>query len=245
MRAAKVPSASLLGTFVDPDKDCKLIKDEDTLNFKIEIPGGKLHTLSPYFVTRANKKKPLHNAPMALAEVEGDFLATVEVCGEMSPVTTMPKDRQGNALPFTFNGAGLVLYKDKNNFVRLERTAGIGPDDLASVHKVLIEVVKDGRQADRATFYWPVPEGNVQLMMVRRKGKARFQFRPSGTNATFASPEYELDLPSKVKVGLTAANMSAKAFTANFEDFAVLSDTTLIDSEFGDTEQIKPDKKAP
>src|SRR5439155_25065421 len=58
VRAAKVPSASLLGTFVDPDKDCKLVKDEATLNFKIEVPGGKLHTLSPYFVTRINKKKP-------------------------------------------------------------------------------------------------------------------------------------------------------------------------------------------
>jgi hypothetical protein len=48
--------------------------------------------------------------------------------------------------------------------------------------------------------------------------------------------EFELDLPKKIKVGLSASNISAKPFSANFEDFAILSDTTLIDAQFGDGE---------
>jgi hypothetical protein len=41
--------------------------------------------------------------------VEGDFAAMVEVTGEISAGTTLPKDRQGNSVPFTFQGAGLLL----------------------------------------------------------------------------------------------------------------------------------------
>jgi S1-C subfamily serine protease/regulation of enolase protein 1 (concanavalin A-like superfamily) len=245
VKAARHRSAALLGSLIDPEKDCKLVKDEDGLKFKIEVPGNKVRTLSPYVVTRLNKRKPLHNAPMVLADVEGDFVAMVEVTGEMSPGSKMPKDKQGNIIPFTFNGAGLVLYEDKDNFVRLERTAGIDISNLQSIHKVLIEIVKEGKQLDTTNVYWPVPEGNVQLFMIRRKGKARFQFRSSGSAATFASPEFELDLPKKVKVGLTAGNISAKPFTANFQDFALLNDVTMIDEEFGDADKNVPQKKAP
>ena len=111
----------MLGPLIDPEKDCKLVKDEDNMKIKIEIPGGKVRSLAPYVVQRINKKKPLHNAPMTLIEVEGDFAALVEVTGEMSAGTNLPKDRQGNNIPFTFEGAGLLLYQDKDNFVRLER----------------------------------------------------------------------------------------------------------------------------
>jgi hypothetical protein len=233
VKIARRKSASLLGPLIDPDKDCHLDKNDDNYKIKIEIP-GKLHTLAPYVVTRLNKKKPLHNAPMTLAEVEGDFVALVEVTGEMSAGSTLPKDRQGNSIPFTFQGAGLLLYQNKDNFVRLERTAGVGVESLQTIHKVLIEIVKEGRQMDTTNVYWPVPEGDTQLIMIRRKGKVRFQFRSSGSRATFASPEYELDLPKKVKVGLSAANISAKPFTANFENFSIVNDTTMIDEEFSD-----------
>ena len=30
-----------------PSKDCKLVKDEEDMKFKIEIPGNKIHTLPP------------------------------------------------------------------------------------------------------------------------------------------------------------------------------------------------------
>ncbi len=106
MNTVRSKTFSMLGALVDPDKDCKFMKDDETLKLQIEIPGGKVHTLSPYFVTRANKRKTLHNAPMALIEVEGDFAAVVEVTGEISPGSTLPKDRQGNLVPFTFAGRG-------------------------------------------------------------------------------------------------------------------------------------------
>jgi hypothetical protein len=175
-------SLSMLGPLVDPEKDCKLVKSEDIMKIGIEIPGGKVRSLSPYFVQRISKKKPLHNAPMALIDVEGDFAAMVEVTGEISAGTTLPKDRQGNSVPFTFQGAGLLLYQDMNNFVRLERTAGVAIASLQPVHKILFEVVKDGKQVPNQT-YPAVREGPVYLLLMRRKGRVW-----CGVSANLGSP---------------------------------------------------------
>ncbi len=233
MNELRRKSFSLLGPLIDPDKDCKLIKDEDSAKVKIEIP-GKLHTLSPSVVTRRNKKLPLHNAPMTVAEVEGDFAAIVEVAGEIRPGSSTPKDRQGNILPFTYQGGGLIVYQDKNNFFRLERAGSVIIDGLQPVSRLLIEAVRDGKEAEGGYIYLDVPDKNTLLILIRRKGRVRCLFSSDDGNTLAVFREFELDLPPKVKVGLTAANISAKPFTANFENFTLVNDTTKIDSEFGD-----------
>jgi len=233
MNQVRRKSFSLLGPLIDPDKDCKLVKDEDSAKVKIEIP-GKLHTLSPYVVTRRNKKLPLHNAPMTVTEVEGDFAAIVEVTGEIRPGTSTPKDRQGNTLPFTYQGGGLIVYQDKDNFFRLERAASVIIDGLQPVNRLLIEAVKDGKEPSGGYIYLDVPDRPILLILIRRKGRVRCLFSPDGGNSLAVFREFELDLPPKVKVGLTAANISAKPYTATFENFALVNDATKIDSEFGD-----------
>jgi hypothetical protein len=184
-------------------------------------------------VNRLNKKKPLHNAPMSLIEVDGDFAALVEVTGDISAGTNLPKDRQGNIIPFTFQSAGLLLYQDKDNFVRLERSAGVAVATLQPIHKVLFEVVKDGQHIENQA-YPPVPEGPVYLLLMRRKGKVMV-----GASFNLGSPPQpfrviELDLPTKVKVGLSASNISAKPFSANFENFALFNNVTQIDAMFSE-----------
>ena len=55
--------------------------------------------------------------------------------------------------------------------------------------------------------------------------------------------EFELDLPTKVNVGLTAANISAKPFGATFDNFALINDATMIDDEFGEANKPQEKKK--
>jgi hypothetical protein len=229
--SARKRSFAMLGPLTDPDKDCKLVKEEVGFKIKLEVPGNKIHTLSPEVVTRRDKRKPLHNTPMTLTDVDGDFVAMVEITGDMNPGTTLPKDRQGNQIDFTFQGAGLLLYQDKNNFVRFERTAGTALDSLAAIHKVLVEIVQEGKT--RIYNYFPLPDGDTRLILVRRKGKLRCLFGSKSGNL-YPSPEYVTDLASKVKIGLSAANISSKPFTANFENFVLRNDTTTIEEEFGE-----------
>jgi S1-C subfamily serine protease len=237
IKSVRRKSFTMLEKLIDPDKDCKLVKDDDRMKFTIEIPGDKVHTLAPELVTRRNKKKPLHNAPLALTEVEGDFLAMVKVTGEISAGSKVPKDKQGNndLIFFTFQGAGLIIYQDTDNFMRLERASGVDPRNLQGYHKLLIEAVRDGRQA-MAQIYMPFPDKDSLLVLIKRKGKVRCLFSPDDGNTVVAMHEFELDLPKKSKVGLVASNISARPFSATFEDFAILNDTTLIDAQFGDGE---------
>jgi S1-C subfamily serine protease len=236
LRTFQRKSFSMLPPLVDPEKDCKLVKSEDDMKIKIEIPGGKVRTLAPYVVQRINKRKALHNAPMSLIDVEGDFAVLVEVTGEISAGATLPKDRQGNNIPFTFQAAGLLLYQDKDNFVRLERSAGVAVDTLQPIHKVLFEVVKDGKLVPNQN-YPPVPDGPVYLLLVRRKGRVM-----CGASLNLGTPPQpfkliELDLPKKIKVGLSASNISAKPFSAQFENFALISNETQLDAMFTEPEK--------
>ena len=63
----------------------------------------------------------------------------------------------------------MLLYEDKDNFVRLERAAGIDLSNLNPIHKVLFEVVKDGQRVENQE-YPPVPEGPVYLLLMRCGG---------------------------------------------------------------------------
>jgi S1-C subfamily serine protease/regulation of enolase protein 1 (concanavalin A-like superfamily) len=240
MKALQRKSLALLGPLVDPDKDCQLTKDEDRLKIKIDIP-GKLHTLSPEITTRKNRKVSLHNAPFTLTEIEGDFIAQVQVTGEISPGSATPKDRQGLTFPITDQSAGLIIYQDKNNFLRLERAASIIINSLTPVHHLIIEAVKDGKQAMKP-IYLNVPEADTLLLLERRKGRVRCVFSPNGGKSYAVFRELAVDLPSKVKVGLTAGNISAKPFSATFDNFALLGDATMIDDELGDSGKAEAKK---
>ena len=130
---------------------------------------------------------------MTLAPVEGDFAAIVQVTGEISPSLTLPEDRQGNDIPSTFQGAGLLLYQDKDNFVRFERTAGVAVGSIQPIHRVLFEVVKDGKQVESQKYPLP-PEGPAYLFLVRRKGRVLcasaptsplLPWRSRGSNSTY------------------------------------------------------------
>jgi serine/threonine protein kinase len=224
-------SMALLGPLVDPDKDCRFARDENGRALTIEIPGDRLHTLAQELVTEADKKKPLHNAPMTLAPIEGDFAAVVLVTGEFSPSLTLPEDREGNDISSTFQSAGLLLYKDKDNFIRFERTSGVAVGSMQPSHKVLFQAVKDGKQKDSLTY--PLrPESPAYLFMLRRKGLVICGLAPDLATPPIQIKEVPLDLPSQLKVGLSASNISATPITASFENFALLSDVSSVAAKF-------------
>jgi S1-C subfamily serine protease len=230
IKAVRPKSLALLGALIDPAKDCRLDKDESSFKIRIDVP-GKLHTLAPEIVVRKNQ--PVHNSPMTLADVDGDFAALVEVTGEISPGATPPRDRPVRGYRFTVQSAGLILYQDKNNFLRLERAGSIFSDTLRPVHRLIIEAVKDGKQA-MDPIYHDVPEGDCLLILERRKRRLRCWYQPKETNHILRTRDFALDLPSKVKIGLSASNISAKPFTATFENFVLLSDVTKMDQALGD-----------
>ena len=154
-----------------------------------------------------------------------------------SPATSTPaRPRPGNGRPresrSPIKSAGLILYQDKNNYFRLERGASVLINNLRPLHALFIQAVKDGKAIDPITF--PMPEGDIMLILVKRKGRVRCMFSPDGGRTGSKFREMALDLPPKVKVGLCTSNISAQPFTANFENFSLLSDVTKLDQQLGD-----------
>ena len=230
LKAAAHESFARLGLLVDPAKDCLFIKDEKSHTIKIEVPGDKLHTLAPELVT-TGEGKPLHNAPRALADIEGDFAAIVQVTGEISPSLTLPEDRQGNEISSTFQGAGLLLYQDNEHFIRLERTAGVAVGSIQPTHKALFQVVKGGKQIESHTY--PLrSEMPAYLLLMRAKGRLKLGLTVDLATPPIQIKELEIELPAKLKIGLSASNISATPFTAIFENFALLSDVSLVEAKF-------------
>jgi regulation of enolase protein 1 (concanavalin A-like superfamily) len=220
-------SLAELGSLIDPDKDCRLDKDERSMKVRIDVP-GKLHTISTAFLKTPDT--PYHNAPMTLADVDGDFMAQVSVVGEINPGEKPPRERPAQNLGFTLQSAGIILYQDSKNYMRLERAGSIATARLTPIHRILVEAVRNGEPAIQP-IYLDVPEGDTRLILVRRKGRIRCLFSPAGSDSLSTFREFAIEFPDKVKVGLVASNISAQPFTATFQGFALLSDHTQIHQE--------------
>jgi tRNA A-37 threonylcarbamoyl transferase component Bud32 len=234
LKAARRESLALLQPLIDPDSDCRLLKDAASERITIEVPGNKLHTLAHEVVSQRDGKLPLLNAPMTLTEVEGDFAAFVQVTGTISPGLALPEDRQGNRISSTLQGAGLIVYEDKDNFVRLERTAAVAAGSMRLNNSVLFEAVAGGKRVESQNL--PLPSsGPVYLLVMRRGGRVQWSASHDPAAPPVPRNGFLRAVPGKVKVGLSASNISATPFTATFENFALLSDAAMIDAKLGST----------
>ena len=82
------------------------------------LEAGKLTIAVPGTLHDLGAEVGKLNAPAVLGDVNGDFVATVKVGGKIEPRGECT--RPGG---FPYQGAGLLLWNDPGNYVRLERAA--------------------------------------------------------------------------------------------------------------------------
>jgi regulation of enolase protein 1 (concanavalin A-like superfamily) len=218
---AKGPTASfdVLGPLIDshkqPAKDCKMQRDADSLT--IEVPAG---------VRLLSNELDVRNAPMTLVEVEGDFVAVVKVAGNMVPGTDPPKFKGRNVLPGTFQGAGLLLWQDAKNYIRIERTVTARRGQAVLTTRALVEIIKGGKSVPALNLN--IPDGPLYLRLQRINGALSFLFGPDGRR-WITSRQLAVTFPTKLQVGLIASNMSKQPLSAQFERFVLLTDKKELD----------------
>jgi S1-C subfamily serine protease/regulation of enolase protein 1 (concanavalin A-like superfamily) len=210
---APVISFAALGPLIDPlkkpVKDSQLQKEPGA--FTIQVPAGT-HLLSIGLEVK--------NAPMTLADVEGDFVAQVRVAGGMVPGTDPPRYK-GKTLPNTFQGAGIILWQDTKNYIRIERTVRAEKGKIVLTSEALLEIVKGGKLVGFA--YPGVPDGPLYLRAERLNGAVRLLFGPDGRRWV-PFQKLAIALPPKVQVGLVACNASKQPLNARFEEFVLVTD---------------------
>ena len=190
------------GETIDPDGDCKFTLEKDRLTIKVP---GTLHDLS----VEANNL----SAPRVVQEIQGDWLARVQISGKVS--------HQGDRVSpryLAYHGAGIVAWKDDQTYVRLERAGLINPEGQP-VHYVNFELRKNGLHAGGEGM--SIPDKPTFLRLSRRLGKFVGSFSADGKEWTDFKP-LDAELPQDLKVGVVAVNTSTEAFEAQFAKFAVV-----------------------
>ena len=192
------------GSVVDPVGDCTFSHEGGT--FTIKVPGEE-HNLWPV--------KGKVNAPLVLQEVEGDF--TVEVL-----VRSVEKAEKGTAIPgrastVAFHSGTLVIWQDARNFVRLDRTDM--NNSGRAITSCYLHVFKDG---ERVVELAPVvPDRPTNLRLARKDNRLTAAYSQDRGKTWKAFPEQTIDLPAKVKTGISALNSTVRINTVQFEGLKV------------------------
>lgn len=195
------------GEVVDPDGDCTVQSEKGKVT--ITVP-EKNHNLAPVIG---------QNAPRILQEVEGDFTVQVKASGDFKPT-----DRSTLEGGRSFNGAGLLLWQDEKNFLRLERNSFRIPEQNLSVcYPPLLELYADGQYQN--TNPEPQPDTffkgrSTYLRLERRGGTVRASLSDDGKEWSFVK-QLRVDFPKKLKVGVAAISTSAEPFRVEFEELKV------------------------
>ena len=200
------------GTVVDPDGDCEA-----------KLAGGELTLTVPATPHNLNPKLGRLNGVRVQRPIAGDFTAKVKVSGKFQPGAR--KTSPTGAVPFV--GAGLLLWSDRDHFVRLERCAWLIPDGRRVCSPPLFEAVAGGEVHDlnkpgvlAADF---LGGGDVWLRLDRHGNTLTARFSRDGTDWETAG-EFTLELPTKVQIGPSAVNTSDARFPATFSGFKVVAD---------------------
>jgi regulation of enolase protein 1 (concanavalin A-like superfamily) len=191
------------GTVIDPDRDCKVTEEESTVTIK--VPTTR-HDLSVF------EDKPQHNAPRVLQDVKGDFRAQVKV-----HVFPLAQANTASGGTISYVSAGLLLWLDDDNYVRLERGSN---GETASLF-IEAEHWQEGKLVSWKSILLSA-DRDTWLHIIRKEDKLTLAFSDDGDKWTDALAR-EVKLPEKLKIGVLAINTTVKEFTPTLEAFKVQS----------------------
>jgi regulation of enolase protein 1 (concanavalin A-like superfamily) len=153
------------------------------------------------------------SAPRVLRARQGDFVASVTVAGAVRPAG-------GSTSQFfcPYHGAGLLVWQDSNDYVRLERAAILRGTQVISY--VNFERRSAGRRAGSKAA--PIPDEPVVLRLERQGDKLFASFSPVAKRWT-PLPVMKVDFVADLRVGVAAVSTSTAAFKAEFEGLEITS----------------------
>lgn len=189
------------GRMIDPDKDCTFVIESQSVS--IRVPGTP-HDLSA--------ELDRMNAPRILAPAEGNFSVGVLVKGDFAPGEATIEGRTA------YNGAGLLLMQDEQNYIRLERAVlkrGGQEQHYANFEaRVDGRVIRIGTPSDLVI----TPEKSCYLRIDRVGNEIRGAVR-QGNDAWHDLEPKQMELRDPLQVGVAAVNASSQDFNARFFGF--------------------------
>jgi hypothetical protein len=197
------------GTLTDRTGDCVIKKQDGKLS--VTVPGGRYSL---------NASVGGMKAPRILKEVEGDFTIEVKVEGDFKPgeipagVDVRP-----------FHGAGLLVWQDAGNYVRLERNVyWVREQGVYVCYPPLLEYFEEGEYQDTnpapALYDRFFTERSTWLKLARWQDKLTASYSHDGKEWIVVKT-IPVELSKKLRVGVVAVNTAAKPFAVEFENLKV------------------------
>jgi regulation of enolase protein 1 (concanavalin A-like superfamily) len=194
------------GKVTDPDADCAIKSDNQKLVLTVPASSHDLNATTGM------------NAPRVLQEVEGDFTIQVKVTGDF-----VPGQKTTNSVGPPFKSAGLLVWQDEKNYLRLERNRFWTEQNKSACFPPLFEYYEDGEYQDTDPEVTTEPffkEVWTYLRLERRGQNIKAYYSNNGKDWTEVK-EITTKFPATISVGVAAINTSDKAFTAEFEQFMI------------------------
>jgi regulation of enolase protein 1 (concanavalin A-like superfamily) len=192
------------GQVVDPDGDVRFQPKSSSL--MLDVP-GTLHVMA----TGIQK----YNAPRVLRGVPADFEAIVWVDG-----TFEPGDKSTKVKTYPFHGGGLLMWKDNENYVFIQRRAMVGKDGKRSDSIVFEEREQRDRGARRSL---PLPKGSTYLRLERKGARVTASVSGDGHKWKSLEPVVMTWSEGPVEVGVFADSTSAAPSTVEFDHYSLKS----------------------
>jgi regulation of enolase protein 1 (concanavalin A-like superfamily) len=189
------------GEPLDPDGDCTITPQGNALT--VIVPPTRHDILAD----KAGKS----NAPRVLREVDGDFRVQVKVCGSIHPTA---KGSVPGRLPF--QAAGLLVWGDQDNFLRLVRTGQIRKGVFESIAAFRLRA--QGQPSGGQVL--AVPDKDVYLRLERKGKQIEGSYSLDGQQWTPLGA-LSVPFPARVHVGVMALNTVAERLTVRFEDLQI------------------------
>jgi len=189
--------------------DCSFDVKQDKLT--ISIPGSAPpHDLSIELSST--------RAPLVLRQVAGDFIVQVRVDGAFNP-----SNQSREPARTSYTGAGLVVFADGNNYIRIERATlsrvGEKPEPYTNFEiRTNGDLERIGDIPDLPTD----PNKPTWLRLERRGGEIRGAMSQDGAHWTYGEPE-QLDATiwarAELSVGVAAISTSTEPFAPIYSDY--------------------------
>jgi len=188
------------GLAIDTGKDCEFVPEEKKLT--IRVP-GTWHDLNP--------DTGKLNSPRVVREVEGDFVVKVKVEGEFKP-----GGKSTNPRGVPYYGAGIIIWSDSDNFIRLERGA------LLRNNRITATVAFEEREGGyRGAVHNITSQPGPVYLRLERKGSRILGAVSFDGSAWRPLKPIDTVWPAKLKVGLTAISSSSEPFAAQFTEYSL------------------------
>ena len=180
------------GELANPDGDCEISFLKDKV--KITVP-GKAHDFA------ADLQR--WNSPHILTPAKGDLILDVKVSGELKPgaESTIPGRRP-------YHGAGLLLVKDRDNYVSLHHGAVFVNDGVR--HYANFELRKDG-QLTISRYELDIDDQDTYLRVERRGDKFYALASHDGIHWKNYDEPIIVDFPAEVPLGVVAVSLLGPA----------------------------------